>query len=129
MKNSFGIVPVYLDKKGKPEFLLLRAYNYWDFPKGKSEKGEEPLDVAKRELQEETGITKIEFTWGEDFFETEPYNTPKKVARYYLAQVFSKDVSISHEHHEFKWLTKKDAEKLLVPRVAQVLNWALQQML
>ncbi len=35
--------------------LLLRAYNYWDFPKGIVEPGEDPLTTARREVREETG--------------------------------------------------------------------------
>ena len=31
------------------QYLLLRAYRYWDFPKGKCEKGEQPLAAALRE--------------------------------------------------------------------------------
>ena len=36
---SAGIVPVALDD-GEPRYLLLRAYRYWDFPKGVVEPGE-----------------------------------------------------------------------------------------
>ena len=35
--------------------LMLRAYYHWDFPKGLMEEGEEPIQAALRELQEETG--------------------------------------------------------------------------
>ena len=47
-------------------YLLLRAYNHWDFPKGMVEAGEEPLAAAIREVREETLITELEFAWGED---------------------------------------------------------------
>ena len=65
--------------------LLLRAYNYWDCPKGVVEPGEEPLATARREVREETGIEKLDFRWGEEFTETPPYSK-NKVARYYLAE-------------------------------------------
>ena len=32
-------------------YLLLRAYNHWDFPKGMVEPGEEPLAAAIREVR------------------------------------------------------------------------------
>ncbi|MGH8313228.1 MAG: NUDIX domain-containing protein, partial [Gammaproteobacteria bacterium] len=35
-------------------FLLLRAWRYWDFPKGAVEPGETPLQAAIREVREET---------------------------------------------------------------------------
>jgi 8-oxo-dGTP pyrophosphatase MutT (NUDIX family) len=110
--------------------LLLRAYNYWDFPKGVVEAGEEPLATAKREVREETGIDDLEFRWGEDFIETEPY-AKNKVARYYLAATRTIDVKLPvsaelgrPEHHEFRWLNLRDANELVVPRLQQVLAWA-----
>ena len=41
-------------------------------------------EETRRELAEETGITTIEFRWGERYFETGPYSRGK-TARYYLA--------------------------------------------
>jgi len=66
--------------------LLLRAFKNWDFPKGRVETGEEQLDCAKREVEEETGIAELDWPFGEDFKETLPYGNHKKVARYYLAE-------------------------------------------
>ena len=73
------------DTQAGRRFLLLRAYRYWDFPKGAVEQQETPLAAAIREVCEETGLTGLEFAWGEDYLETEPYNRGK-VARYYLAR-------------------------------------------
>ncbi len=41
---------------GKWLYLLLRVYNFWDFPKGVLEAGESGLAAAKREAKEEAGI-------------------------------------------------------------------------
>ena len=110
--------------------LLLRVYNYWDFPKGEVEAGEEPLATARREVREETGIQDLEFRWGETFTETPPYSR-NKVARYYLAATTATDVKLPvnpalgvPEHHEFRWLTFDEARALAVPRIATVLDWA-----
>jgi bis(5'-nucleosidyl)-tetraphosphatase len=110
--------------------LLLRAYNYWDCPKGVVEAGEDPLGTARREVREETGIEELDFRWGEGFIETEPYSK-NKVARYYLAATSVADVKLPvneelgrPEHHEFRWLTFESGRKLAVPRVAAVLSWA-----
>ena len=73
-------------------FLLLRAFNHWDFPKGMVEAGEEPLAAAIREVREETLITDLQFAWGEVYTETGPYSRGK-VARYYIA---STDTTDSH---------------------------------
>lgn len=111
-------------------YLLLRAYNYWDFPKGIVESAEDPLATAIREAEEETTLTNLNFRWGHDYRETEPYRHGK-VARYYLAESNEGDVSLPvspelgrPEHHEFRWLDYKSARELLVPRVQPILDWA-----
>lgn len=110
--------------------LLLRAYNYWDFPKGVVEAGEDPLGAAKREVREEAGIEDLEFRWGGDFIETAPYSK-NKIARYYLAKTESAAVKLPvsaelgrPEHQEFRWLAFENAEELVVPRLQEVLAWA-----
>lgn len=124
---SAGVIPVLKDQN---LFLLMRAYRYWDFPKGIVEEGETSFFAAKRELKEETGLKAANFKWGEDFIETERYSYGK-IARYYLAEVDSEKVSIianpvsgRKEHDEYRWLTYDQAMKLLVPRVRTVLDWA-----
>jgi bis(5'-nucleosidyl)-tetraphosphatase len=125
---SAGVVVVRRADDGW-RVLLLRAYNYWDFPKGMVEPGEDPLSTARREVREETGIEDLEFRWGEEFIETEPYSR-NKVARYYLATspVATVRLPVSAElgrpeHHEFRWLDLVVARKLVVPRIAAVLDW------
>ena len=114
--------------------LLLRAYNYWDCPKGIVEPGEDPLTTARREVREETGIEDLEFRWGEEFIETAPYSK-NKVARYYLAAARKAGVKLpvnpelgTPEHHEFRWLRFDEASALVVPRIAVVLGWALARL-
>ncbi len=40
-------------------FLMIKRFGFWDFPKGKIEKGESKKEAALREVQEETGIKNI----------------------------------------------------------------------
>jgi bis(5'-nucleosidyl)-tetraphosphatase len=115
--------------------LLLRVYSYWDCPKGVVEPGEDPLTTARREVGEETGITDLEFRWGEEFIETEPY-AKNKVARYYIAESREADVTLPvsselgrPEHHEFRWLARQDSDELVVPRLRRVLSWAHSRLL
>jgi bis(5'-nucleosidyl)-tetraphosphatase len=111
-------------------YLLMRCFQYWDFPKGMVEKGEPPFLAAQREIAEEASLTDLSFPWGEQFIETAPYGDGK-VARYYLAVSATQDVVLGiseelgfPEHDEFRWLTYEDARALLGPRVRAVLDWA-----
>ena len=115
----------------EPKYLLLRAFNYWDFPKGQLDPGEEPLAAAIREVEEETTLTNLDFRWGHVFQETEPYGNKNKIARYYIAESKEGEAHLpvsaelgKPEHDEFRWLTYDEAKELLVPRVQAILDWA-----
>ena len=45
-------------------YLVLRVYGYWDFPKGIVEPDEDPIQAACREVEEETGVGELMFSWG-----------------------------------------------------------------
>jgi bis(5'-nucleosidyl)-tetraphosphatase len=127
---SAGVVVVRFGRDG-PEYLLLRAYSNWDFPKGMVEADETPFAAARREVAEETTLTALDFRWGDAHVETEPYGRGK-VARYYLAAT-DEDAAVSlpvsaelgkPEHDEFRWLHYDAARALVSPRVRAVLEWA-----
>lgn len=110
--------------------LVLRAYRNWDFPKGEIAPGETPLAAAKRECAEETGLADLQFRFGEAYRDTLPY-AGGKVARYFLAETATERVTIPvspelgrAEHHEWRWVSFEEAEALLPPRLAVVLDWA-----
>jgi 8-oxo-dGTP pyrophosphatase MutT (NUDIX family) len=109
--------------------LVLRAYKNWDFPKGTVEPGESELAAARREVEEETGLAGLEYPFGEEFKETLPYSG-NKVARYYLAETDAEKIELPvspelgrPEHHEYRWVSVDEAEDLLPPRLATVLDW------
>lgn len=63
-KQSSGIL-LFRFTKNKPEFLLVhpggpfwskKDLNSWSIPKGEFDPGENPLDAARREFREETGM-------------------------------------------------------------------------
>jgi bis(5'-nucleosidyl)-tetraphosphatase len=109
---------------------MLRAFQYWDFPKGIVEPGEEPLDGALREVLEETGLSGLHFKWGYGYQETKPYGIGK-IARYYLAESPEGEVYLPvnpdlgrPEHEEFRWVSYCEANGLIAARLRPILNWA-----
>ncbi len=91
--------------------------DYWDLPKGHIERGEKLIDVAKREVEEETGLKDIKFIKG--FKETIRYffifnrKNILKFVTFYLAETKTKRVKISFEHSGFEWLCYEKALKRL----------------
>ena len=55
-RRTDGRLEVFLAHPGGP-FWARRDVGAWTIPKGGVEPGEDPLDAARREFQEETGIT------------------------------------------------------------------------
>ena len=126
---SAGVV-VVRQEGGVWKYLLLRAYNYWDFSKGIVEAGEDPLEAACREVEEETGLTDLVFSWGHDYQETPPHGQGK-IARYYAAETCQDTIILPispelgrPEHHEYRWVSYQEGSELLVPRVTRILDWA-----
>ncbi len=128
---SSGVVIVRL-WPDQPRYLILRAFNYWDFPKGMVEAGEDPLQAAIREVLEETGLSLDlqNFRWGWGYQETAPYGVGK-IARYYLAESREGEPFLpvnpslgKPEHEEFRWATYQEAQAVMPPRLKPILNWA-----
>jgi len=130
---SAGVVVVRQAEEGW-RFLLLRAFNHWDFPKGMVEPGEEPLEAAVREVREESMIDDLDFAWGHASTRTGPYSRGK-VACYYIAVTRTEAVTLPvnpelgrAEHSEFRWVDFDEAMALVSPRVKPVLRWAARMM-
>lgn len=115
IKTSCGAIVFHKDNE-KIEFLLLKYPNYWGFPKGEKEEKESEIEAARREIKEETNLD-VEFIPG--FIREYEYSywlnkrLVKKKAIFFLARAKTKNVKISWEHEDFKWLSLEDALKLL----------------
>ena len=132
-RRAAGVV-VVCEAPSTPLFLLLRAYRYWDFPKGELRPGESELDAAVREVMEETGIADLQFAWGSDHYRTQPYSGGK-TASYFVALTTTRTVTFEvdpqlgrAEHHEYRWVDYAAGWSLLGPRVRAALEWAVRQM-
>jgi bis(5'-nucleosidyl)-tetraphosphatase len=82
-------------------------------------------------VEEETGLTHLDFRWGHVYQETEPYGSKNKIARYYIAASKTGEAHLPvsaelgrPEHDEFRWMSYDAAKELLVPRVRAILDWA-----
>jgi phosphoribosylformimino-5-aminoimidazole carboxamide ribotide isomerase len=118
-RRSAGIVPFRQGANG-PEFLLLfnLFFDQWQFPRGGVARGESDIDCARRELQEETGLSvlrlfedcRIELNYVATIRD---YDIERTVV-YFLAEVESGEVCLGHENHcEARWETAQDAWELL----------------
>jgi len=128
-KRAAGAVVFRRTDRGV-RLLLLRAFKNWDFPKGLIEPGESELDAARRECAEETGLADLDFPFGDAHQDTLAY-AGGKVARYFLAETEAVEIRLPvspelgrPEHHEWRWVSFDEAEELLPPRLAIVLDWA-----
>ena len=126
---SAGVVVIHMAQSGV-QYLLLRAYKNWDFPKGLVEPGEQPLDAAVREVKEETTLVNLAFDWGHEYMDTGPYNKGK-ISRYYLARSNDTQVHLPinpelgfPEHQEARWVGFETALNMVSPRLKPVIHWA-----
>jgi bis(5'-nucleosidyl)-tetraphosphatase len=128
---SAGIVVVHDDGR-RYRLLCLRVFDAWDFPKSEVRGDAAPLPAAVAHVREVTGLGDLAFHWGEEYRETVPFEDGG-VSRYYLAQSATEEVALqlpagrdSEEDYEYRWVTVEEAEDLLPPRLALVLDWVVR---
>ena len=117
---------------GSPQYLLLDYARHWDFPKGHVDPNEEDLAAALRELREETGVGgshvrvapgfRHEITY---FFRDRRKGLVCKTVIFFLAEVSTLEVTLSHEHVAFEFLPFDDAvRRVTYANAKQVLRLA-----
>jgi len=135
LEKSAGAV-IFRKEGGKIYYLLLHypsnakaPREYWDFPKGHIEKGENLEETAKREVEEETGLKDLKLIegfkeWIKYFFKFKEKNI-FKIVTFFLAETKTKEVKVSFEHIGFKWLPYEEAiEKLTFKNAKEILKKA-----
>ncbi len=123
MDISTDIIEKAIILKGEGKMLLLRRSKtdtrrplQWDLPGGLCEEGETLEEGVLREIVEETGLKVTGLRPIYTKSEIREWKTNKKnaVFIFYKAYVVSdKEVVVSDEHDEFRWLSLKDALELL----------------
>lgn len=140
-ETSAGAV-IFRKEDSKIYYLLLHYESgHWDFPKGHVEEGENEEETVKREVKEETGIEDIEIIdgfkeWIKYIFKRtydlegeEKKKAPLifKIVTFYLAETKTKEVKVSSEHLEYKWLPYEQAvEQLTFKKAKEILEKANQ---
>uniref|UniRef100_A0A670J901 Bis(5'-nucleosyl)-tetraphosphatase [asymmetrical] n=1 Tax=Podarcis muralis TaxID=64176 RepID=A0A670J901_PODMU len=101
------------------EYLLLQTSygsHHWTPPKGHVDPGEDDLQTALRETQEEAGLDSTQFTIVDGFKKELNYtvNGKAKTVIYWLAEMKDNntEVKLSSEHQAFCWLTLNEACRL-----------------
>jgi len=118
-ETSAGFIVFYFDKERmQVEYLLLlNSKGHWDFPKGHVEEGESLIEGAKRELEEEAGIKSIKayptFMEKISYYYVEQGERRFKEVYFFLGEVASKEVKISFEHTDYRWVSCEEGIKLL----------------
>lgn len=122
------VAGIYVNVEDKILFLQLADHKdekgLWGVPAGKLEACEEPLQAARRELFEETGITV-----GQEAFQTFGAIYIRKPELDYVYHLFGLRLntipllSLSREHCSYIWVSKEEAHTLpLVNGAAHALN-------
>jgi 8-oxo-dGTP pyrophosphatase MutT (NUDIX family) len=111
-ETSCGII--LARDEGDPRFLLLLyPAGHWGSPKGHVEADEDHRETARRELKEETGIDEVDFIPGFEESITYTYKAGgvrrRKEVIFFLATTTQRDVTLSHEHDDYAWLSYGDA--------------------
>lgn len=105
---------------------MRRAAAGWDFPNGLIRTDEDEFKAAQREAAGETGLADLDFPFGDAHRQALP-SAAGKVASYYLAETEEEELPETRDpkrHDEWRWVTFDEAEDLLPPRLAVILDWA-----
>lgn len=112
---SAGAIIFRREGKAVKFLLLYHGKGYWNFPKGKIEKGEQSFQTFLREVEEETGISRKEMRVVPGFRVTDKYFFFRekrpifKIVIFYLVETRKRVINVSEEHDGYGWFSPKEA--------------------
>jgi bis(5'-nucleosidyl)-tetraphosphatase len=135
--HSAGVI-VFREDESRSYLLMRSALTrrpVWEFPKGALEVGETELEAAERELREETGLAKGDYSLLDGFHEEERYyftrgtgpdlRLIRKRVDYFLAEWQSGEIQLSREASRYEWASADEAMRMLrFPEKRRVLTRA-----
>jgi dATP pyrophosphohydrolase len=134
------IIPFRICKDGIPEFAITKRsdMDVWQFVAGGGEDGETQMQAAKREANEEASIPYAcelirldsissipannfvaHVEWGKDVYVVPEYS--------FAVDMTNKELKLSFEHTELRWLKYKEAVKLLKWDSNKTALWELKE--
>ena len=108
------VIPFHRNPSGRLEYAVLKkGEDYWQGIAGGVEEGETYMEAAKREAGEEGGIAS-----DNDFIPLDTvasFSFDNKVITQYAfaVELKNKDIRLSEEHSEYRWLPYEEALRLL----------------
>jgi 8-oxo-dGTP pyrophosphatase MutT (NUDIX family) len=123
-EESFGIIPLRQENGTWQVLLILhQGGRHWAFPKGHGNPGETPIDSARRELKEETGLDIQELLQATPLIEKYQFHRKReiviKTVQYFPASVSGTLHLQAEEIRDAKWVPLKDAIKHLTFKEAK----------
>ncbi len=114
-EKSAGAIIYRKESETTKYLVLLYGAGHWDYVKGNVEPSEEEEETVVREAEEEAGLIDLRIIPGfkeriSYFYKSNGKTVAKEVV-FYLAETNTKDVKLSFEHKEYKWLELEKALK------------------
>ena len=141
MRAPFQVLVLpYRWKEGNPEYAVLKVVDgeYWQFVAGGGEDQETPLEAARRECREETGLEgdllqldslstlpRDEFI-ASSFWPEDIYVIPEHC---FAMEAGDAEIQLSREHMEYRWVSFQEGTQCLKWDSNRNALWELNQRL
>lgn len=107
---------ILLNKQTGDIALIKMPHGVWGFPKGKIDKNENPLEAAKREIREETGVRELELVKKLPTYQRPNSSDPQELItmQMYLFKTETKELKQQERDVcDTKWVKKEEVKNIL----------------